>query len=134
MTWIYLNLPKFAWIDLKLHEFTFNTWIYLNLPKFPWIYLNLHEVTGMGSLWFTWVFLDLLEFTWVNLGWSGRLLIYGVESGKSNKQTYTGYLEILTDLIDCGRCGQLNTIENTLSNHQTPEHPLSNNWTVGYTM
>ena len=36
--------------------------------------------------------------------------------------------------ISCGHCGQLNTVEYALSNHCTAKHPLSNHWTVGYTL
>ena len=36
--------------------------------------------------------------------------------------------------INCGHCGQLNTVEYALSNHWTAGHPLSNHWTVGHTL
>ena len=36
--------------------------------------------------------------------------------------------------INWGHCGQLNTVEYALSNHQKAGHPLSNNWTVGHTL
>ena len=36
--------------------------------------------------------------------------------------------------INCGHCGQLNTVEYALINHQTDENTLSNHWTVGFTL
>ena len=36
--------------------------------------------------------------------------------------------------INCGHCGQLNTVEYALFNHWTAEHPLSNHWTAGHTL
>ena len=36
--------------------------------------------------------------------------------------------------INCGHCGQLNTVKYALSNHWTAGHPLFTHWTVGHTL